>query len=383
TDRAWDIGFGSVNAVQLSALVLSALKADAEAYLGVPVREAVITVPAYFGEHQRRATRAAAEIAGLEAERIVNEPTAAALAYGLHARDVERRVVVIDLGGGTFDVTVLEIIEGIVEIQATAGDVQLGGDDFVEAIFAAVVADDGVAPATEEVAARLREACQRLVRALSTAEQATTTAPPLPGDAGARSLTFARETAEALWEPLLARIAAIIRRALRDGAVLPGAIAEVLLVGGASRMPCLARTAHAIFGKAPNAALPPDEAVALGAAVQAALKARDASVADLVVTDIAPFTMGIATSLRQGAAYVSGLYSPILQRGTTIPASRVERYLPIAPGQRRLFVEVFQGENALCQDNAALGKVDVALPRGTVEEQAIDVRFTYDLNGIL
>lgn len=384
TDRSWDLGFGQVNAVQLSALVLRALREDAEAFLGAPVHEAIVTVPAYFGEHQRRATKAAAAIAGLHVERIVNEPTAAALAFGLHHRDSEQRVVVVDLGGGTFDVTVLEIIEGIVEIQASAGDIHLGGDDFVDAIVAHIAAESGLDPASPKARARYWHACQRMVIALTNADVATTRAAPLEGDS-TLDLRLERATAEVVWGPLLDRVRAIVRRALRDASVLPGAIDEVLMVGGASRMPCVVAAIRDIFGREPNASLPPDEAIALGAAVQGALKARDRAVSDLIVTDIAPFTMGIEVAAGgPGARTVSGIFSPILQRGTTIPASRVSRYHTMETGQTKIDVKVYQGEHALCADNTLIGAVTVAgIPKGSAGSESIDVRFTYDLNGIL
>jgi len=381
TDARWELGFGEVDAVKLSALVLRALREDAEAYLGVPVTEAVVTVPAYFGEHQRRATKAAASIAGLTAERIINEPTAAALAYGLHRRDAEQRVAVVDLGGGTFDVTVLEIIEGIVEIQASAGDIHLGGDDFVDAVVEALRAR-GVDIAEGPAGARAWHACQRMVVELSERQVVTATLTPSAGAAPVE-VVLEREEAEAAWAPLLERIGVIIRRALRDAAVLPGAIDEVLMVGGASRTPCVQDKVREIFGKAPSAALPPDEAVAMGAAIQAALKAQDAAVDDLVVTDIAPFTMGIAVAAGPDAAGITGLFSPILQRGTTIPASRVGRYHTVSHGQRGITVEVYQGEHALCRDNTLLGALAVPVPAAPAGRESVDVRFTYDLNGIL
>jgi molecular chaperone HscC len=377
---------------ELSALVLATLKRDAEAALGCPVEEAVITVPAYFRDMQRQATRDAGAIAGLKVERIINEPTAAALAYGLHERHREMRAVVLDLGGGTFDVTVLEIVEGVVEIQSSAGDARLGGED-----FDAALADRFMARAKERhgldlsrdprARARVREAAEIAKKRLSDAESTGVALFELPlggGRTGNLELTLTRDEAEDAWAGLLDRVRVPIQRALRDASLAPDRIDEVLLVGGSTRMPCVARLAAQLFGRLPLRKLPPDEAVAMGAAVQAALKSGDVAVEDMIVTDVAPFTMGIASATRLGTQQVAGLFSPILERGTVIPASRVERYHTMGDLQKEILIEVFQGEHSLCRDNQKLGEYHVrGLAPKPAGEESIDVRFTYDLNGIL
>ena len=322
-------------------------------------------------------------------ERIINEPTAAALAYGLHHKGRELRAAVLDLGGGTFDVTVLEIIDGVVEIQASAGDVRLGGEDFADALVKwaeqQLVAGSrrvGVDPGTVSWA-RLREACEVAKRRLSEADSARIVLPEF-GTAGDVELVIGRAEAEAAWQPLIARLRAPVLRALRDAGVSSDRIDEVLLVGGATRMPCVARLAGEMFGRIPSRALPPDEAVALGAAVQAALKVGDAAVDDMVVTDVAPFTLGIEVSENLADRLVSGLYAPILERGTVLPASRIKTFGTIQDGQRMLDVKVFQGEHSLVRDNTQLGSYRVTdIPAGPAGTEPIDVRFTYDLNGIL
>jgi molecular chaperone HscC len=392
TDKIIDLGLRKLTPPELSALVLGALKRDAEAALGCAVNEAVITVPAYFGDLQRQATRDAGAIAGLTVERIINEPTAAALSYGLHERHREVRAVVLDLGGGTFDVTVLEIIEGVIEIQSSSGDSRLGGEDFDEALalrFAArAKADKGFDLRHDPRAwARLREASETAKKRLSEGDTAGIALVDLPlgaGKLGQLELTLSRDEAEETWAPLLDRIRAPILRALRDASLSPEKIDEVLLVGGSTRMPCVARLAAQMFGRLPLRKLPPDEAVAMGAAVQAALKQGDAAVNDMVVTDVAPFSLGISTATHLGRQQVSGLFSPILERGTVIPASRVQRYFTMGEMQREIRIEVFQGEHSLCRDNTRLGDYLVkGLPAAAAGEQAIDVRFTYDINGIL
>jgi len=393
TDRKLHLGSRAMTPQELSSLVLGALKRDAEATLGRAVDEAVITVPAYFGDAQRQATRDAAAIAGLHVERIINEPTAAALAYGLHQRHRELRAVVLDLGGGTFDVTVLEIIEGVIEIQASAGDARLGGDDFDEAL-ANLVADRVKAAHQVDLRgdphawARLRAAAETAKKRLSSDACATVALVDVLRTQEKRLLsveeTITRTEAEEAWAPLLARLAGPIRRAIRDAKVAPQAIEEILLVGGSTRMPCVARLTAQTFGKLPLRKLPPDEAVAMGAAVQAALKGGDAAVEDLVVTDVAPFSLGIETSVPFAQQRAEGIFSPILERGTVIPASRVQRYSTVAEGQRMIHVKVYQGEHSLCADNQLLGDYKVTgIPSAPAGQESIDVRFTYDINGIL
>ena len=389
TDRTYDLAGRTFRPVDLSALVLRSLKHDAEAALGHAVEEAVVTVPAYFGEAQRQATRDAGAIAGLRVERIINEPTAAALAYGLHARDREARVVVLDLGGGTFDVTVLEIIEGVIEIQASAGNARLGGDDFdaeVAALARRRLKTTGVDLADDpETSARLVSAAERVKRRLSSEETAELVLPQIRCAGGVRdvSLLLSRIDVEQAWAKLLDDIRAPIARALRDASLSPDRVHDVLLVGGSTRMPVIARLASQLFGRLPSRQLPPDEAVALGAAVQGALKAGDRAVDDLVVTDIAPFSMGIAAATGSRGRLIEGVFAPILERGTVIPASRVERFSTLQDGQTMIRIEVYQGEHTLCADNQKLGEYKVSVPSARAGVESVDVRFTYDLNGLL
>ena len=391
TDRVYDLGGHRFTPPELSALVLGSLKSDAEAALGLTIEEAVVTVPAYFDEAQRQATRAAAEIAGLRAERIINEPTAAALAYGLHERHRELTAIVLDLGGGTFDVTVLELIEGVIEIQSSAGDTRLGGEDFVdvlaERVAARIEAMHGCdVRSLRQPWARVREACEHAKRRLSQAEATSVALVQLPlRDAILDvEVPVTREEAEEGWAELLERIRAAVLRALSDARRRPEQIDEILLVGGATRMPCIARLAAQIFGRLPMRHLPPDEAVALGAAIQAALKQGDEALDDMVVTDVAPLTLGVESATSLGSQVVAGLFTPIIDRGTVIPVSRVKRFYTMADGQKHIGVEIFQGEHSLCKDNRFLGQYSVSgIPPAPAGTEAVDIRFTYDLNGIL
>ncbi|MBK7585755.1 MAG: Hsp70 family protein [Myxococcales bacterium] len=392
SDRSYDLGGMKMRPEELSALVLSELRKDAEAALGRTVDEAVVTVPAYFGELQRRATRDACEIAGLHVERIINEPTAAALAYGLQHRDRELRAIVLDLGGGTFDVTVLEIMEGVIEIQASAGDARLGGEDFVDCLTqrlsGRIAREHGlqVAPNTE-AHARLREAAEQAKLALSSTDTARIALPELRDAKGnQKSVELELDIAEAeeAWKPVLERLELPILRALRDASAVAADIDEVILVGGATRMPCVVRLASKLLKRLPLRTLPVDEAVALGAAVQAALKAGDVAVEDVVATDVAPFTLGTAVGERLGDSRVDGIYSPIIERGTPLPASRVQTYAMSADGQTSTSVDVYQGEHARCEHNQLLGKYLVkGIPPDLAGKQTIAIRFTYDLNGLL
>jgi molecular chaperone HscC len=390
TNRVTTLGGKQFRPEELSALVLGAIKRDVEAELG-PIEEAVVTVPAYFGELQRQATRDACEMAGLRVERIINEPTAAALAYGLHERHRELSAVVLDLGGGTFDVAVLEIIEGIVEIQASAGDTRLGGEDFLDLVVAQVEkrlnAEDGlvIAPGAQDKA-RLRQACEDAKCRLSSEEVTRVVLPQIRTNQGVRDIeiSLARGEIEQAFAPLLERLMGPVQRALRDAGRSAQGIQEVLLVGGATRMPCVVRLAAQVFGRLALRALPPDEAVALGAAVQVALKAGDEAVGDLVVTDIAPFSLGIATSVETGGTRVPGIFSPIIERGTVLPASRVERFSTVGDRQRHIELEVYQGEHSLCSDNQRIGQYTLKdIPPAPAGVEAVDVRFSYDMNGVL
>lgn len=389
TERTWTLGSKRMRSESLSALVLSEIRQSVEEHLGQPVVEAVVTVPAYFGEDQRRATQAACEIAGLHVERIINEPTAAALAYGFGNPESEAKLVVLDLGGGTFDVSVLEVTDGIIEIIASAGDARLGGEDFVEVMMEQCrqrfLATDGIDLGTQEdLSAKLRAACERAKRALSSAHEASVVVTGVGASATTLTLAVSRDEVHQWWAPLLTRMQTPVRQALKDAGWMRSAVDQVLLVGGATRMPVVSEFVATIFNKPGVRELPPDEAVAMGAAVQAALKADDAQVEDLVVTDIAPFSLGVNHSSTYGTHRVGGLFAAILERGTVLPASRSHCFTTMNDGQRIVEFEVFQGEHALCEHNTKIGEYVIRdIPPSPAGEQAIDVRFSYDLNGLL
>lgn len=378
------------NAVELSSLVLKSLKEDAEKELGEPVDQAVITVPAYFNDHQRTATKAAAELAGLQVRRILNEPTAAALAYGFHDREGDKQLLVVDLGGGTFDVTLMEIFEGTLEIVSTSGESQLGGEDFTNRLVAEVLRTQGKQLELAELQAplyvsRLRSECERAKRLLGDEPEASIR---LPGEDGviADDAKRVRVTESAFAKAtgtLLERVGVPIDRVLRDGRVAPDAVDEVILVGGATRMPILRRFIEERFGRPPLMKHDPDQVVGIGAAVQAALIADDRAVDDMVMTDVCPFTLGVDTAKEFGSQVRAGYYTPIIDRNTTIPVSKEHVFSTMRPNQRVVQIDVYQGENRRVEKNVKLGELTVEnVPPGPAGQE-IYIRFTYDLNGIL
>ena len=386
TNRVVTLGAGDFRPEELSALVLRSLKADAEAWLGEPVFEAVITVPAYFSDAQRKATRAAGELAGLKVERLLNEPTAAALAYGLQERE-DSRILVVDLGGGTFDVSILEMFAGVMEVRASAGDNFLGGEDFVDLIVAAfmqrVGEPAGVPPVALGLAvhAMLRRQAELVKRRLSEAETATLA---LVHERRTLEWTLLRDEFGELAEPLFRRIRQPIERALRDAQIHPDEITHVVLAGGATRMPAFRRLIARLFHQLPVSHINPDEVVARGAAVQAGLKMRDATLEERVLTDVAPFTLGVEVSRRDGAERIVGdLFMPIIERNTVIPASRSKVLTTLHDRQKSIAVRVYQGESRRARDNILLGEFAVRVPSAPAGRQSAEIRFTYDVNGLL
>ncbi|EAQ6994858.1 molecular chaperone HscC [Salmonella enterica] len=370
----WHLGEESFNAPELSSLVLRSLKEDAEDYLQQPIKDVVISVPAYFSDEQRKHTRLAAELAGLNAVRLINEPTAAAMAYGLHTQQNSRSLV-FDLEGGTFDVTVLEYATPIIEVHASAGDNYLGGEDFTHLLLDEVLKRwnlDKSALTDSDLAALY--AC---VEAAKCASGSPLRMSWLYQERALES-TFYDDELEALWLPLLNRLRTPIEQALRDSRLKPEQIDSLVLVGGASQMPLVQRIAVRLFGKLPYQSYDPSTIVALGAATQAACRLRHEDVEEVILTDICPYSLGVEVN-RQG---VPGIFSPIIERNTTVPVSKVETYSTMHPEQDSICVRVYQGESHKVKNNILIDSFDVMLkPNGHI--QAIDIRFSYDINGLL
>ncbi len=389
TNTEYKLGTQKLGPVALSAMVLREMKAIAEHALGGPVSRAVITVPAWFREPQRKATIEAGALAGLDVRRVLNEPTAAAIAHGLHQADHEAVTVVLDLGGGTFDVTVLELFEGVVEVLASVGDTHLGGEDFTDALLEYAI--DQIGPNTTlrgETKAVLRHRAEGAKRALSAKERVDLELPD-PSAQGWQvlsSLGIDRSTFEELNAPRLERVRTCVREALVQAGKAPDEIQEILLVGGATRMPCIHALTEKIFARAPRADVNVDEVVACGAAVQTALLNRDEGVKDFVVTDVTPHSLGIGIVREYRGTEIDGCFDPILHRGTTIPVSRSRTYYTLSAQQSQIEVEVYQGESRKITQNQFLGRLVVdELPTSKDPGYRCDiqVRFSHDANGLL
>lgn len=380
TERRYRLDRTDYAAPELSAMILSALKSDAEAHLGVIVSDVVISVPAYFNELQRKAVRAAGRIAGLNVTRLINELTAAAIAYGLEDRNAAACILVFDLGGGTFDVSILELFEGVMEVRASAGDAFLGGEDFTDLVARYIAQQSGLDPNDADLRSGLLKLAELAKRGLSVEPEVTVKA-DLKGHQ--IDLTLTRDRFDDITAQLMARLAQPLDRALNDAGFGPEKIDRLVLVGGATRMQAVRAYAGRKLRQFPVMGLDPDHVVALGAAVQAALVANDAALDDVVMTDVAAFTLGIDTVHKIGIGYREGYFAPIIERNSIIPVSREQTFSTVTLGQEMLRFGIFQGESPLVMNNLCLGEIEVKVPRNKAAHESASVRFTYDVSGLL
>lgn len=380
TDHQFRLGNQYFRAEELSALLLRSLKADVEQHCGCNVDRAIITVPAYFNDIQRKAVKTAGEMAGLRVERLLNEPTAASLAYGL-ANQQEQKFLVFDLGGGTFDVSIIDMFEGVIEVRASSGDVFLGGDDFTRSMVSWMLAQYPQLNKEESgLQGRLVTLAERAKRQLTSQDSVSVS---YQHDGETLSWTITNDILAQCCESALERMKKPVIQALRDAKFSPDQVDHIVLVGGATRMPLVRQAVARLFGRFPRTDLQPDEAVAFGAGIQAGLAMQDQALDDIVLTDVMPFTLGIEIARRKGDGYESGHFLPLIERNSFVPVSRVESIVTITPQQKVIELAIYQGEARRVTDNILLGSLSVDVPPRPAGEITADVRFTYTLDGIL
>lgn len=374
SNTTWQLGGETFSAPELSSLVLRSLKEDAEEYLQQPIHDVVISVPAYFSDEQRKHTRLAAELAGLNAVRLINEPTAAAIAYGLHTRQ-NTRSLIFDLGGGTFDVTVLEYAFPVIEVRASADDNYLGGEDFTRLLL-----EDALKRWQLDPLKISRNALSALYSQLESAK--CNGLFPLSctwqHQECLLEISWHEDELETLWLPLLNRLRAPIEQALRDSLLTPEQIDSLVLVGGASQHPLVQRIAVRLFGKMPYKNYDPSTIVALGAATQAACRLRHEDIEEVILTDVCPYTLGVEVCSNG----TDGVFSPIIERNTTVPVSKIETYYTQHPEQKYIEVSIYQGESHKVKNNILVDELSIELTK-TGSIQSLDIRFSYDINGLL
>lgn len=380
TPKTFHLGKRSFTPEELSALILRRLREDAECYLGEEITEAVISVPAYFAEAQRAATKRAGALAGLVVERLVNEPSAAALSGHIGEGDTDKVSLVFDLGGGTLDVSLVERFENVVSVTAVSGDNQLGGSDFDQLIARGFCEETGIS--FDELSQQRQEI---LIRQAEQCKKALTTQEPviMAIDDGAlsASLLLTNEWLIRKCSTLFRRMIAPIRTVFRDAELSIDELDELVMVGGSSHMPSVRRYITQSLGQRPAHDSRPDTSIALGAAICAGMKARIPDIKELVLTDVCPFTLGIARYNESDSA--RDLMSPIIERNSVLPSSKEGTYYTVADGQSAIDVHIYQGENVYCEDNTLLGSLSISVPPAPRGHQSVCVRFTYDINGLL
>ncbi len=369
-------------AEELSGFVLRSLKEDAEEYLGEEVTEAIISVPAYFNDHQRKATKLAGAFAGLKVLRIINEPTAAAIAYGMGEEKQDETCLVFDLGGGTFDVSIIEYYNSIMEVHAIAGDNYIGGEDFTTVLAMDFLEKFAIPPEDLDYATM-----KRLVKAAEICKCSFINEKSCKLSANIEGKVFEREYSlseyEKICEPLLEKLKKPLERSIRDAKINIKDIDRVVLVGGATRLPIIRKYVSKLLGRLINPIVEPDLAVVYGAVIQCGMKMRSEEIKDVVLTDVCPYTLGTEVNSHNGYFEESGHYLPIIERNTVIPVSKTQTVYTAYDNQNRVRVRVLQGESRMAKNNLCLGEVTVAVPMGPKGSEAVDITYTYDVNSLL
>ena len=382
TSRVFDLGPEHFTAVELSSLVLRSLKEDAESYLGCKVDEAIISVPAYFNDFQRKATKEAGELAGLKVGRIINEPTAAAIAHGIGRDDKDEKCLVFDLGGGTFDVSILEYFDNVMEVHAVAGDNFLGGEDFTHVLAVDFLEKNAIAPEKLDLKT-LSDVIKAAEKAKCSFSEQNTVTLSCNVDGTYISKEYSLEEYEKLCQPLLERLRKPIERSIRDADMKVEDLDRIILVGGATRLPIVRNFVIKLFKRFLGALVDPDLAVAQGAALQCAMKERNEDIKEVVLTDVCPFTLGTEVTVYNGLFDESGHYLPIIERNTVIPVSRRQTVYTAHDNQTRVDVKILQGESRIASNNVLLGSLSVPVPPGPKGKEAIELVYTYDINSLL
>ena len=392
TERNYVLSGRTFKPEELSSLVLKQLKEDAEAYLGEEVTEAVISVPAYFDDKRRKATKRAGELAGLKVERMISEPTAAAVAYGLYDKTKDTRFLVFDLGGGTFDVSILELYHNILEVRAVAGDNYLGGEDFTQVMVKLFLQKTKLhtKDLSEKEHVRLYKQCEKAKLAISDSDKVEVRLVRRaddgeePNEENVVTFTISYREYEEACNPLLMKIREPVKKSLADAGLKLTDIDEVILIGGATRLTIVKDFLIRLFRKFPDNRLNPDETVALGAAVQAAVKERRAEVKEVILTDVCSFTLGteVVVEYEEGK-FEDGRFCPIIERNTVIPASHTERLYTVRNNQDKVRVRVLQGESRFARNNLFLGELEIDVPKAPKGQESVDVTYTYDINSLL
>ena len=392
TERNYVLSGRTFKPEELSSLVLKQLKEDAEAYLGEEVTEAVISVPAYFDDKRRKATKRAGELAGLKVERMISEPTAAAVAYGLYDKTKDTRFLVFDLGGGTFDVSILELYHNILEVRAVAGDNYLGGEDFTQVMVKLFLQKTKLhtKDLSEKEHVRLYKQCEKAKLAISDSDKVEVRLVRRaddgeePNEENVVTFTISYREYEEACNPLLMKIREPVKKSLADAGLKLTDIDEVILIGGATRLTIVKDFLIRLFRKFPDNRLNPDETVALGAAVQAAVKGRRAEVKEVILTDVCSFTLGteVVVEYEEGK-FEDGRFCPIIERNTVIPASHTERLYTVRNNQDKVRVRVLQGESRFARNNLFLGELEIDVPKAPKGQESVDVTYTYDINSLL